>query len=73
MSDQTEYGTAHRGHRTSKTEFFVYFALIFLVAIPFAVLAWIGSVLRHGRLPATGPIGRAWSEAQRITPMIFLV
>jgi hypothetical protein len=55
----------------SAAEFTVYFALIFALALPFAVLGWAWSAIRHGRLPEKGPIKRAWCEARQITPMIF--
>ncbi|NEX44709.1 cytochrome PufQ [Pseudotabrizicola algicola] len=67
MSDQS----AGHAHRTPKAEFYVYFVLIFLVAVPLSLLAWAGSVLRHQRLPVHGPLARAWLEAKAITPAIF--
>jgi hypothetical protein len=42
MSDHTAghgVDTADHGHRTPKAEFYVYFALIFVVAIPLAAVA----------------------------------
>jgi hypothetical protein len=71
MSDQTAGGHDNHAHRTPKAEFYVYFALIFAVAIPLAVLAWVWSVIRHQRLPVHGPLARAWREAGAITPAIF--
>jgi hypothetical protein len=75
MSDQTaghgvEQGTAH-GHRTPKAEFYVYFTLIFLIAIPFSVVAWAWALVRDRHLPVHGPMARAWREAGAITPAIF--
>lgn len=61
----------HRGARAEGVEYRLYFALIFLFALPFALAGLIWSVLRHGRLPAPGPIARARAEAHRIAPMIF--
>lgn len=71
MSDHTAGSHEHHGTRTPKAEYYVYFALIFLVAIPLATLAWTWSVLRHARLPVHGPLARAWREAEAITPEIF--
>jgi len=76
MSDHTagDHGTGHAssfGHRTPKIEFYVYFALIFLVAIPFATLAWVFGLIRDRQLPVHGPMARAWREAGAITPAIF--
>jgi hypothetical protein len=49
----------------------VYFAMIFIVAIPLAILAWAWAALRDQRLPVHGPLARAWREAGAITPAIF--
>lgn len=75
MSDHTAghgagQGESH-GHRTPKAEFYVYFALIFMVAIPFATLAWVFALARDRHLPVHGPMARAWREAGAITPAIF--
>lgn len=75
MSDHTAgqgdtHGASH-GHRTPKAEFYVYFTLIFLVAIPVAILAWIVALIRDRQLPVHGPMARAWREAGAITPAIF--
>ncbi|GFE64617.1 cytochrome PufQ [Litoreibacter roseus] len=72
MSDQTSNGgfdTAPR--RTPRTEFYVYFAIIFAAALPLAFLAWGLAFLKNGSLANKGPIARAWSQARIITPMIF--
>jgi hypothetical protein len=73
MSDQTAGGGhhTHSAHRTPKAEFYVYFALIFLVAIPFAAVAWVYQLVTERRLPVHGPLARAWREAGSITPNIF--
>jgi hypothetical protein len=73
MSDHTAgHGTSQaHGHRTPKAEFYVYFALIFLVAIPFATVAWVYTLVRDRNLPVHGPMARAWREAGAITPAIF--
>jgi hypothetical protein len=61
----------HRGARSEGLEYRLYFALIFLFALPFAVAGCIWSLLRHGRLTAGGPLARARAEAHQIAPMIF--
>jgi hypothetical protein len=71
MSDHTAGSHEHHVHRTPKAEFYIYFALIFVVAIPLATLAWGWSLIRHGSLPVHGPLARAWREAGAITPAIF--
>lgn len=75
MSDHTaghgaDHGTAH-GHRTPKAEFYVYFAMIFVIAIPIAAIAWAVAMVRERNLPVHGPLARAWREAGAITPAIF--
>ena len=73
MSDQSVNGHRARGDRISKAEHNVYFALIFVIALPFAAVAWVFSLIRHGQMPAKDPVCRAWCEARAITPMIFRV
>jgi PufQ cytochrome subunit len=72
MSDHTANGHgAPHAHRTPKTEFYLYFTLIFLIAIPFAAVAWVVRLVTDRRLPVHGPLARAWREAGSITPEIF--
>jgi hypothetical protein len=75
MSDHTAgHDTGHtapHGQRTPKAEFYVYFTLIFLMAIPFSVVAWVFALIRDRQLPVHGPMARAWREAGAITPAIF--
>ena len=71
MSDHTAGDHDHHGHRAPRAEFYVYFALIFVVAIPFAFVAWAVQTLIERRLPVHGPLARAWREAGAITPNIF--
>ena len=76
MSDHTagdhvgHHGASH-AHRTPRAEFYVYFSLIFLIAIPFAIVAWVFALIRDRHLPVHGPLARAWREAGAITPAIF--
>ncbi|MCB6176873.1 protein pufQ [Rhodobacter sp. Har01] len=72
MSDQTASETAvQHAQRTPKTEFYIYFALIFVVAIPIAMVNWVFRLIVDRRLPVHGPLARAWREAGSITPAIF--
>ncbi len=74
MSDQTAGGghvQAHHAQRTPHMEFYVYFALIFVAAIPFAVIGWMARAVTTLRMPAMNPISRAWADAGAITPSIF--
>ena len=73
MTDQTSDfpGLARSRRSTPKAEFMVYFAVIFLATLPLATLTWALGTLRQGRLPARGPVARAWSQARIITPTIF--
>ncbi len=52
-------------------EFHAYFALIFLIALPFSAVAWVLDIAARRTLNLPGPLARAWSEADRITPLIF--
>ncbi len=78
MTDHTAgggHGTSSQHHhhpaRTPRAEYYTYFTLIFLFAIPIAVCVWLWEVLRSRRLPVHGPLARAWREAGVITPTIF--
>lgn len=58
--------------RTQRTpEFILYFTILFLISIPFAMVDWIRQSMRRRTLNLRGPLARAWSEADRITPIIF--
>lgn len=72
MTDQTtDAPITARAHRSPRTEFYVYFGIIFVAALPLATLAWGLAALKQGGMPGKGPIARAWSQARIITPMIF--
>ena len=76
MTDQTTdsvMGPAPRAHhRPPRTEFLVYFGIIFAATLPLAFLTWALHAIKQGGLPEKGPVARAWSQARIITPMIFL-
>lgn len=63
---------AHSGRRRT-AEFNVYFTLIFVFALPFALIGWLRDVWRYRTLNLRGPLARAWSEADSTTPLIFSV
>ncbi len=72
MTDMTSNAPAPRAHgRKRGLEFNIYFALIFLLAIPVGCERWIANVIRKRSLDVRGPLARAWAEADRITPLIF--
>lgn len=71
MSDMTSNTPVHGRSKPQKTEFFVYFAIIFAATLPLATLTWALAAIRSGKLPEKGPVKRAWSQAGIITPMIF--
>ncbi len=72
MTDQTsDIHVVARAHKPPRTEFHVYFAIIFLATLPLACLTWALSAVKSGSLTDKGPVARAWSQARIITPMIF--
>jgi len=59
------------GHQPS-IEYRIYWAVIFLISLPWAVVAWALSVDgRGGEGEARGPIARAKRQASVIAPLIF--
>ncbi|MEL6607318.1 MAG: cytochrome PufQ [Pseudomonadota bacterium] len=54
-----------------RREYYAYFAIIFVAALPLSFLTWALSAARQLSLPEKGPVARAWSQARIITPMIF--
>lgn len=70
MSDMTSNAPVTRS-KPPKTEFMIYFAIIFAATLPLATLTWALAAVRAGNLTDRGPIKRAWSQAGIITPMIF--
>jgi hypothetical protein len=70
MTDYTSDTPVTR-HKPPRTEFMIYFAIIFAAALPLATLTWALAAIRTGSMTDRGPIKRAWSQARIITPMIF--
>jgi len=71
MTDFTSDAPAVRPAKPPRTEFMVYFGIVFLAALPLAALTWALAALRTGSPTEKGPIARARSQARLITPMIF--
>jgi hypothetical protein len=70
MADLSVNPTRHRGHRSDRLEYRIYFALIFGFALVFALAGWALDALR-GRRGRPGPVARAIAEARQIAPLIF--
>ena len=69
MADATHLPTARKG---ITTEYRVYFAIIFVAALPFALAAWLKDALLWRREALTESIlYRAVRQAELITPRIF--
>lgn len=71
MSDMTSMTPASRSAKPAKTEFMVYFAIIFAATLPLATITWAIAAIRSGSMTDKGPIKRAYVQAGIITPMIF--
>ena len=76
MTDQTTDAmmtetVARTASKRPTTEFYVYFAIIFLATLPLATLTWALAAIKSRSLTDKGPVARAWSQARIITPMIF--
>lgn len=72
MSDMTSNTPVQtRASKPQKTEFMIYFAIIFLATLPLATLTWAIAAIRSGSMTEKGPIRRAYRQAGIITPMIF--
>ncbi|KIC47885.1 MULTISPECIES: cytochrome PufQ [Tateyamaria] len=54
-----------------RTEFMVYFAIIFVATLPLACLTWALAAIKSRSFTDKGPMARAWTQARIITPMIF--
>ena len=63
--------SAPRRKKAVKTEFMVYFAIIFMATLPLACLTWALAAIRSRSFTDKGPMARAWTQARIITPMIF--
>jgi len=73
MSDMTSNMVSDAPKKRSglKTEFMVYFAIIFVATLPLACLTWALAAIKSRSFTDKGPMARAWTQARIITPMIF--
>ncbi|WP_299147379.1 cytochrome PufQ [uncultured Tateyamaria sp.] len=62
---------APKKRSAQKTEFMVYFAIIFVATLPLACLTWALAAIKSRSFTDKGPMARAWTQARIITPMIF--
>ena len=69
MSDHASSSAAPRHHKVPKLEYRIYFAAIFVAALPFTFVATVAD-LATGR-DTKDPVRRALAEARAITPHIF--
>jgi uncharacterized membrane protein YwzB len=70
-SDAPVSGEVQTRRRSNRTEFAVYFAIIFVATLPLATFTWALQALRTRSFTDKGPMARAWTQARIITPMIF--
>ena len=74
MSDQTSQFSQARHAKAPSTEYRFYFFVIFLAAIPFAVLGMAWDLIRSNREGVEkGILRRAACEARTVTSLIFSV
>jgi hypothetical protein len=65
MTDYTSNAPVTR-HKPPRTEFMIYFAIVFLATLPLATLTWALAAIRAGNLtekaPSNGPGARRGSS-----------
>lgn len=71
MADISVNAPRHRGARTDRLEYRLYFALIFAFALVNASIALLAALARRRPVPRPGPFARARAEARTIAPQIF--
>lgn len=71
MTDQTTR-SADRRRSTPTLEYRIFFAIVFIIAVPVGTFTWFRDLLR-GDFEAVhqSAIGRALTHAKATTPMIF--
>ena len=57
-------------NRRPGAEYWLYFSVIFVLALPAALVKWLAAMPRSDA-PNPGVLSRAMSEARTITPIIF--
>ncbi len=75
MTDLTQIPPpSRRSRHASQAEFRVYFAAIFVLALPAATAKWTRAALTGDKAGMRrGVLARAYKEAATITPLIFSV
>lgn len=72
MTDQTSSGFGQLPASARSIEYRLYFAVIFLISLPWALVSWaLGLARPDSEDSGLGFIGRAWRQAAIITPLIF--
>ena len=72
MSDFTANGLGSTRTKAPGFEYRIYFAIIFMISLPWALASWaLGLAKPDSEDAQHGVIGRAWRRAAIITPMIF--
>lgn len=73
MTDHTSEGFDVARSRAPGFEYRVYFAIIFVIALPLSFVSWALGLSRPGsdEKEGKGFIGHAWHQASVITPLIF--
>lgn len=72
MTDYTANGIPQARTKTPSIEYRIYFAIIFVLSLPWAFVSWaLGLARPDADAAEKGFIGRAWHQASVITPLIF--
>ena len=71
MTSNLATETTAKRRSGARTEFMVYFAIIFIATLPLACLTWALAAIKSRSFTDKGPMARAWTQARIITPMIF--
>ena len=72
MTDLTSTDLPRERRRSITWEYRFYFAIVFLISLPWALASWaLGLARPETEDTRLGFIGRAWRRAGIITPMIF--
>jgi len=72
MTDLTSTDLPRSRRRTPTWEYRSYFAIIFLISLPLALVSWaLGLAHPDSEESGENVIARAWRRAATITPMIF--
>lgn len=70
-STETREPRTRPGVGVRRGEYYTYFALIFLFALPMNSIAYALTALRGKPLPSEGPLKATWREARTVAAQIF--